>query len=187
METKRPLSEEEILSSGTWGVALYPSSRSFIGRVHLLDFEDAYVLPKEDDIAAGRGRSTVPVEEVVKASCVTLFPAYDFFNVTLRPVPIRDGEGKPVMENGIPAVGMSREPMCNALDFTCYDVPTHLKGVIGWYFFSQMNEADVESYKNFVRQARLGQKHFRKQNSNIKTPTAEEAAAIARGHGGRRS
>jgi len=184
METKRPLSEEENLNSGTWAVALYPSARSFIGRVHLLDFKDAYI---NRNILEGndRGRRDVPVEEVVQATCVTLFPVYDFFNVTLRPVPIRGEDGKVVMENGVPAMGMSREPMCNALDFTCYDTPAHLKGVIGWYFFSQMDDADVASYKNFVRQARVGQKHFRKQNSSIQAPTAEEAAAIARGHGKR--
>lgn len=183
MESKRPLSEEENLNTGTWAVTLYPSARSFIGRVHLLDFKDAYVLPKEDDIAAGRERSTVPVEEVVRATCVTLFPAYDFFNVTLRPVPIRDKEGKLVTENGQPAIGMSREPMCNALDFTCYDTPVHLKNIIGWYFFSQMNENDVASYKNFVRQGRTQQAHFRKQSSSIQAPTIEEKAAIERAHG----
>jgi hypothetical protein len=182
MEAKRPLSEEEILNSGTWGVAVYPSARSFIGRVSLIDFVDPY------EVANGEGkpRALVPVEEVVRATYVTIFPAFDFFNVTLRPVPVRDAEGKVVMENGAPAVGMSREPMVNCLEFTCYDVPMHLKNMTGWYFFSQMNEADVASYKNFIRQARQQQKHFRQANSNIKAPTATEAEAIVRGHGGRR-
>ena len=186
MENKRPLSEEEALNSGTWGVALYPSARSFIGRVHLIDFKDAYINKNVLDGNAGKDRSTIPVEEVVRSEFVTLFPAYDFFNVTLRQVPIRDAEGKMQMENGVPAVGMAREPMVNALEFTCYDVPLHLTPrPVGWYFFSQMNEADVASYKNFIRQAIAQQKHFRKQNSKIQAPTAEESAALARGHGRR--
>jgi hypothetical protein len=182
METKRPLSEEEALNSGTWGVALYPAARSFIGRVQLLDFRDPY------DVIDGTGtpRDSVAVEHVVRASIVTIFPAFDFFNVTLRPVPIRDPEGKVVMENGVPAVGMSREPMVNCLDFCCYDAPVHLKGDLAWYFFSQMDDADVKSYKHFIRQARQQQKHFRQANSNIKPPTAQELEAVARGHGGRR-
>jgi hypothetical protein len=189
METKRPLSDEDSLNSGTWAVALYPAARSFIGRVHLIEFIDPYTGPGLVEGAGGKPRSEIPVEEVIRAAHVTLFPVFDFFNVTLRPVPIRGEDGKMKIDaaTGTPEVGMAREPIVNALEFTCYDAPLHLKDVTCWYFFSQMDERDCASYKNFVRQAWRQQKHFRSQTSTIQPPTPTEAAAIARGHGGRRS
>lgn len=177
---KRSLPDPEDLRSGTWLVALVPSPRSFIGRVFELDGERE----NEPNVVPPKQFSR---HEILKARVLTLYPVFDFFNTTLRPVPVRGPDGKPAIDQrtGMPEMGMARDPLVNPLDFTYYPTPLDLftDRLIGVYHLSQMHQFDAEQYRDFMKQAVESQKRYRQAHSKILSPTEAEREALARGHG----
>jgi hypothetical protein len=151
-----------------------------MGKVHLLDFVDPYGVSEEDK---AKKKATIAVKQVLEAKVITLLPCFDFFNITLRPVPILGEDGKPQMiRPGIPEMGMQRDPMVNTPDFLVYDAPVHVTSRMAAYFFSQMDERDVAAYRSFMKQALLQRDRYRQQTSAIQPPSDAERKAIERGH-----
>lgn len=127
----------------------------------------------------------VPVADVVRADIVTLMPTYDFF-APLRQVQAQGPDGKPMM-------GMTRDPLITARDFTSKPYKTHIKNGPGvlFDFFSQMDAEDRKIYRGFVAQAREHAKDkydqmTKAQNGpRVELADASALSAIARAHGRR--
>jgi hypothetical protein len=176
---KRSLPAPEDLDTGTWVVTVCNSTRSFMGRVIELDGKSCYF-----DLDDGKKPGEVARRDIVLARCITLFPAFDFFTTMLRPVPSLGPDNKPELEPwGAPKMAMSRDPLCNSLDFTLYPTPLDMLGHIAIYHFSQMNDADKRQHKEFMDYALKLQKQFRQKHSPIVAPTGTELDAVRRQHG----
>lgn len=175
------LPDPEDLDTGTWIVGVCNSTRSFVGRVIELDFVRQY-----DD---SNKLKEISRHAIGNARTITLFPAFDFFSTVLTRVPIMGKDNKPEMDptTGMPKMGMNREPIMNAVDFTTWPIPVDLMGHVAIYHLSQMHKQDADAYRSFMKFAMDTQKAFRKHTSALHLPTNQERGEVERQHGGRRS
>lgn len=147
----------------------------------MLDFKETEV---------EHSKKQFPVADVVKASDIAFKPTLDFF-APIKPRMLTGLDGKPVLENGSPKMGYSRDPVCVSRDFSNRPQVTHLKngpGVI-FDFFSQMHPDDRATYVSFIEDAmmeaskRNEASHAPEGGPSIVAPTGAQVAAVARAHG----
>jgi hypothetical protein len=170
--------EQDDDHSGTW-VLITTGPGRVAGKVWGLD-----LVPVSESHAG----KDIPVESVLKARVITLMPTYDFF-APLRQFQTRGPDGQP-------AIGMTRDPLITARDFTSRPYKTHVNNGPGVLldFFSQMHPDDRKIYEGFIAQARAHAKSKYEEmtkeqppgGSRIALAKDEDVAAVVRTHGRQR-
>jgi hypothetical protein len=179
-QRKHDVHEPANDDKGTWVIVTAGTAR-FIGRVHALDFKDS---------DSAFDKKEFPVADVVRASDIAFKPTLDYF-APIKPRLITGPDNKPIMENGAPKTGYSRDPVVVSRDFSSHPQVTHLKngpGVI-FDFFSQMHPDDKKVYMSFIEDAmmeaskRAAAERELETGPRIVPPTGEQVKAVSRTHG----
>jgi hypothetical protein len=174
---------------GAW-IRCRVGSETLLGRVYQLDFEDPYILKDSIGQVADppHRKEAVSARSVLQAKVITLFPAYAF-GVSESRVPIIDpATRKPQIdpETGMPASGISRQPLLRSIDFNLHPVMMHVVtgGGATIYLFSQQNKADQATLRDFCKHIEDTNKKHREEalaqsSGLVPSATPEQAAAEA--------